>query len=883
MLRRKPLSLAVSAALAATTGLMLPAAYADDHADDEAALEEVVVTGSRIKTSVSDAPRPVTVMNRLDIELSGMESVADVLRNSSYNSLGSFRERSGSSFGQVALVDLRGLGANRTAILVNGRRVPGNPITGSSAVDLNSIPLSAVERIEVLTDSASAIYGADAIGGVINVIFRDDFEGFEFEIGGDRPTREGADSDHFNFTFGSQGEKSSVLFSGEWYKRNPIFDADRDYSRVVVRDNPNGGLPRLDVDTVGVSGGGNTGFATNFGEAFQIGGTCPGTAYIPISTPFGIPGDGCGFGYADLSMQTGGIDRQSTYLDARYQISDNHEVYFENRYSRIESFGRYAPAVGFIVVAPDAPLNDYDPDGDGAMDPFFLFHRFIGHGNRDDQHSRTEFDNILGLQGTLDVAGGINYDVYARHYVYRTDAEGDTYVLTSNIEDAIADGSYNFLNPLDQSAAHQAAILGTSATLFRDIQTEFNSFGLTLDGAFLDLPAGQIDWAAGFESAEERYIDQYDNMREAGNITGSAGNSSEGGRKRWAAFAEFQIPVLDNLDVNLAMRHDDYDDFGTEFSPQIAVRYKPIDQVTLRASWGEGFKAPDLGSIGQELSQSFDDVTDLVFCRANGIADANCPDTQVEQYQGGNPDLQAELSDSINIGIVVDPIDGLTFSVDWWKIEIEEAVALLDLQDVIQFEEAGTLPPGVIVNRDPTSGQITRCTTAVKAPFCGIINPVANLAANDLEGVDVRAQYNVDTDALGSFQARIEYSKLRTYDQQSTPISAKGSVLGSEGVPEYRYNFDLRWTYNDWTVSYAYHFIDGFEGATAVSKYDSYNTMDLNVTWNTPWNGEISVGARNLTDEDPEIDSSGSYSDTTVLYLYDVAGRVPYVSYKHFF
>lgn len=875
MLRRKPLSVAVASALVASAGMLSTAVNAADEMADDGVLEEVVVTGSRIKSAVSDAPRPVSVLNRLDIELSGMESVSDVLRNSSFNTLGSFRERSGSSFGQVALVSLRGLGPDRTAVLINGRRVPGNPVTGTAAVDLNSIPLSAVERVEVLTDSASAIYGADAIGGVINVIFRDDFEGAEFEIGGDRPTREGADADHFNFTFGAQGDKSSIIFSGEWYKRNPIFDGDRDYSKVIVRDNPAGGLPRLDVDTVGVSAGGNTGFSLGFADAFQIGGSCPGDAYIPITEPFGIAGDGCGFGYADISMQTGGLDRQSTYLDARYEIGDDAEIYFENRYSYTKSFGRYAPAVGFVVVAEEAPLNDRGV-------PFYLFHRFIGHGNRDDSFSRTEFDNVLGLQGTLDVAGGVNYDFHIRHYEYRADAEGDTYVLTSNLEDAIADGSYNFLDPLSSDPGHQQAILATSATLYRDIETVYNELSLSFDGAFLDLPAGQIGWAAGFETAEERFKDQYDNFREAGNVTGSSGNSSAGGRTRWAAFAEFQIPVLDTLGINAAFRHDDYDDFGTEFSPQIAVRFQPIDQLTLRASWGEGFKAPNLGDVGGELSQSFNDVTDLVFCQANGIAEADCPDGQVEQYVGGNPNLQAELSESFNVGIIADPIDGLSVSVDWYQIEITDAVSSLDLQDVITFEQNNALPPGVLVNRTGT-GTISRCVTGISPPACGIINPVANLATVEVEGFDVRAQYDMDTDSAGSFRFTLEYSGLEQYDETSTPISPVVEQLGKEGFPEFRYNAGIRWSMNDWTVSYAYHYIDGFEGATPSSSYDDWDSMDLNVTWSTPWDGELSFGARNITDEDPSIDSSGSYSDATVLYLYDVAGRVPYVSYKHFF
>ena len=486
MLRRKPISVAVAAAtLAASTGMTLPAAYAADEAD-EAMLEEVVVTGSRIKSTVSDAPRPVTVMNRLDIELSGMESVADVLRNSSYNSIGSFRERSGSSGGQVAQIDLKGLGPSRTAVLVNGRRVPTNPIVGTSSVDLNTIPLSAVERVEVLTDSASAIYGADAIAGVINIIFREDFEGFEFEVGADMPEREGADSEHFNFTFGASGEKSSILFSGEWFKRAPIFDADRDYSKVSVVPGPGGGLPRLDIDTVGVSWAGNTGFNTSFSQAFQAGPgeSCPGSVYIQITEPFGIPGDGCGFGYADLSMQTGGLDRKSTYLDARYEINDNMEVYFENRYTRQESFGRYAPAAAFVTVSGDSPLNEYDPDGDGTPNTFFLGHRFVAHGNRDDSFSTDEFDAVLGLAGTLDVAGGINYDAYIRRYEYRAPNRGLGYVLTSNLEDAITDGSYNFLDPLNPDNA--GAVTATGATLTRDIETTFNAFAITFDGALFE-------------------------------------------------------------------------------------------------------------------------------------------------------------------------------------------------------------------------------------------------------------------------------------------------------------------------------------------------------------------------------------------------------------
>jgi iron complex outermembrane receptor protein len=156
--------------------------------------EEVVVTGSRIRGLISDAPRPITSLAIEDLQLSGVDSVTDALRESSYNTLGSYTQQSGSSFAGVALVSLKGIGSDRTAVLVNGRRVPGNPWTGTSAVDMNTMPLAAIDRIEILTDSASAVYGADAIGGAINIIMKDNWTGAEVALGGARPTRDSANT-----------------------------------------------------------------------------------------------------------------------------------------------------------------------------------------------------------------------------------------------------------------------------------------------------------------------------------------------------------------------------------------------------------------------------------------------------------------------------------------------------------------------------------------------------------------------------------------------------------------------------------------------------------------------------------------------------------------
>ena len=882
MFHKKPLASAISSitALGALGAGMAAPAYAEE---SDQPYEEVVVTGSRIPTAVSDAPRPITVLDRTEIELSGYENVADVLRTTTFNSLGSFRERSGSSFQQIALIDLRGLGPDRTAVLINGRRVPGNPLTGTSAVDLNSIPLSAVDSIEILTDSASAIYGADAIGGVINVKMKEEYVGAEFEIGGERPEADGADSDHFNITFGAAGDRASVLFSAEWYKRNPIFDADRDYSQVQVSPSPDGGLPRHGVDTVGVSSGGNTLFETNFGDAFP-GGPCPTDRYIPVQEPEGIPGaSGCGFGYADISMQTGGIDRKSSFLNAAYEINEDHKIYFENRYSDLETFGRYAPAVGFFLVDEEAPLNP--TLGTEEQRDLFLFHRFVGHGNRDDSLETSEVDSVLGLQGAF-MDGRINYDVYARYYEYTSQEKGDTYVIASIIEDLVADGSYNFVDPLDPDNA--GAIQQSAATLFRDIKTEYTAGGLTLDGTMpVDLGAGEIGWAFGGEVASEEYKDEYDAIREAGNALGSAGNSSAGDRSRWASFFELEVPLLDSLQVNVAVRYDDYDDFGTEFSPQVAVRFQPLDMLTLRASWGEGFKAPNLGDLYQELSQSFETITDLLRCESQGIAEADCTNSQVEEYTGGNPELEPEQSESWNFGVVLEPIDGLSLSVDYFSIEIDDAVETLDLQDVLDLERQGALPSGVIVNRAPTNamgelGVITNCVGGVQAPNCGIINVFGNLAALEIEGIDFRGNYELDTD-IGMFMFSLDWSHMKEYDEQPTPNAEVIDRPGTRQYPENRANAGIRYQAADFTVNYTYRWIDEHDGVTAAGKYDDYSTHDITFVWHTPWEGDLSFGVLNVGDEDPVIDSASGYDDEVTLELYSVTGRTPFLSYKHSF
>ena len=858
MIPRKPLSLAVHAATFALVGAGYSAgAFAQD--DEEATVEEVVVTGSRIQRAVSDAPSPVTIISAEDLEFSGLSNVADVLRNTTYNSFGSFRERSGTSFGQIALVDLRGLGAGRTAVLINGRRVPGNPFTGSSAVDVNSIPLSAVERIEILTDSASAVYGADAIGGVINFIMKDDYEGAEILIGQTTPEAAGANEERAQFVFGASGDKGKVIASVEYYQRDAIFDADRDYSAAQVNGSTFG-------DTVGVSVGGNTGFVPGFpSNPFPIG-DCPTDTYTGVlDNPFGIPGQGCGFGYADISAQTGAIDRISTFVDASYDINADTTVYMESRYSRIESFGRYAPAVGFFFVDEGQRLaNQLDPilagdlataadlDGSGALEPgegFFAFHRFVGHGPRDDVTDRHEFDFVIGMEGSVN---GIGYDVFARKYFYSADEIGDTYVLNSVIRDLAASGAYDVVNP---AAASNAAAVGlSSADLFRDLKTDFTQVGFSLTGSAFDLPGGSVGWAIGGELAREDYRDQYDSYREAGNVIGSAGNSASGDRERDAFFVETSLPVIDDLEINLAARYDYFSDFGSNVASSVSVRYEPTDWMVLRASYNEGFKAPDLTNLYQSRSQSFNNVTDFVRCDAQGIAPVDCPTFQVENFTGGNPDLQAEEAESTNIGVVLSPIEGLRLSMDYFEVDTTDRATSLSLSRLLSLASIGALPPGTAVNRGPGEA------AGIPGAIISIDNVITNAAALNIEGYDMRLTYERDM-GFGDLYVRSEYSHLDSYTFQGAPGDPSSEFMGEGGFPEDRFNTSVRLTVDNLTANYTFNYI-GEHGDGELQEYSDYTTHDITVEYQTPVDGlALTFGTLNFTDEKPVLDDIGGYDD----------------------
>src|SRR6056297_1458139 len=365
--RRDPIAAAVRYALCATVaaGLSVPV-LAQAQEEEAADLDRVTVTGSRIKRTDIEGALPVTVIDRDQIENSGYSSAGEFIRQLPFNSFGSYRPQSGSSFAGAALVNLRGLGAARTLVLINGRRLPKAPQTGASN-DLNIIPLGAVERIEILTDGASAIYGSDALGGVINVILRKDFQGAELMLGAADPSipEEGGDRTEGSVVFGASSATSSIIAGASWDTRDIVFA--RDYPWTTPGASFYGNSFRHIAD--GVSP-----FALT-----AIPGGCEPTTFAdpnaarPVASPGLANSDGetfrCGYDFTLVSADEASFDNKSAFARAEHQLSPDWTLYSDILYARSESFGRYAPVPdtsdpifgGLGAISVDSPNNPTNP------------------------------------------------------------------------------------------------------------------------------------------------------------------------------------------------------------------------------------------------------------------------------------------------------------------------------------------------------------------------------------------------------------------------------------------------------------------------------------------------------------------------------------------
>ena len=858
---RKMLTIACSGALAA---LGAPA-EAQEPAELRGTIK-IEVTGSHIFRSEVESALPVQVITREDIERSGSTTVAELMSKVSANVLGQNDQLSIGNNRSPGLssVNLRGIGSGDTLVLLDGRRVANYAFDGS-AVDVNSIPIAAVERVEILKDGASAIYGTDAVAGVVNFILRKDFRGVEVTGYGSWPEQGGGEQ-YQAFVSAGYGDlaqdKYNVFVTAAYQKDEPLTATERSFSRTAYR--PEEGLYRTSVVTFPANIFTSEPRFQVFSPSFARG--CAPPTSIPAAAP--APGDACGFDYATYLMIVPQIERTAVHGRGTLQASADHQLFAELAYSNNRLTISRDPTPVAPFTNPNFIVTNYPAGGpfypiefaaaNGLSGDLDVWFRTTALGPRITRVDTSGWRAVLGAEGVL--AG---WD-YAAALTYSRNDQSDSlrsgHVSLTRFNEAMATG---LVNPFGPSGPRGDALLAAT-----QVSGEFHTAkGTTVDFLVkgsrdtVTLPGGPLAIAVGAEGRRERLSNDYTALVTGGDIPGLSVATQPilGSRSVQALFAEVSVPFAKGFEAQVAARYDHYSDFGSTTNPKIALRWQPVRNVLLRTSWGTGFRAPPLYDLYTPQEQTF----------LLGFEDPlRCPVTGVPQdcavfpaVIGGNPKLQPETSKQVNAGVVWEPFSGLSITVDYWKIAKDNLVEALAPETI--FDNFVFYAPTNIV-RGPVDPQHPE----LPGPISNVILTNQNLGNLTTSGIDVDVAWRGPATRIGRFSFGLNGTYITQWKMQpdgSTYESAVGrnavSVPGP--FPRWKHYATLDWQYGAWGATLAQTYQSGYEDTNFFGNLlpgqmpppprgvSSNDVWDLQGRYTGFRNTKLVVGIKNLFDRDP--------------------------------
>jgi len=854
----KAIRVAMMFGAGAAAAISAPTFAAEEGAEE---VEKIEVTGSRIKRSDLEGASPVTVITAADMQIEGNLTVADALRNSNLNSFGSFSERSGSSAQSQATIDLRGAGSERTLVLIDGKRFPGSPTLGGSSANLNAIPMAAVERIEILTDGASSVYGSDAMAGVVNVIMKKNYEGLTFNFGaGDRDRDEGINSKEFSIVGGWQNDKGGVTFAVDTMRRDGISDGDREFTAPWATDLNGDGEINIYSETDGWSYYGANVKHPDTG-LYQPSPLCDDLiaqygndvfSHMSGDDIFGEGSDMCAYAYGNVSYNKASVQRNTVYVDADYDLTDDLEWFGRVMFTQNSSTGRYAPpAAAWNNMPANSPHNPYDVEAKG-------YFRWVDIGTRDGNVDDYNQDFITGLRGELDFLNA-TWEVYYHYNKADNKSMGEYYLSYSGL-------AYNEANGIDLGS--EEGVANMKATTLQQGSAEFNQYNAGLNFDLFELPGGEVAHFIGMEYFETTYNEVYDAQSEAGLIGGSAGNSSSGEREVFAVFYEAILPVIDDVEVNIAGRYDDYSDFGGNFAPKVAVRWQALDSLVVRASYSEAFRAPGLDNLNAATTFSAYDGIDKPYCAEQGTPNSACPEKQYDSWVSANADLEPETSEYINLGLAWDITDDFGIKLDYFDLNIDNVIAERSITNVMSGIYDGSLTPSdtFYVQRDPgQNGKI--------GPASVIGTGYGNGSKMQISGIDLSFNGAVET-SIGDFSVKWNNSFVQDYIVEVEGGGDAIDTAGWAGQPQLKSVFTTIYTVGDHSFSWNINYTDSTyatdDGEVAEGHLDSWTLHNISYTLDVGSYGRVMLGVNNLFDEDPILSSEGKYEDPS---LYNNYGR----------
>jgi iron complex outermembrane receptor protein len=1033
---RNAVRFALTAGVAASF-VNAPAFAADD--DDSTKLDRVEVTGSRIKRTQLEGAMPVTSVTREDIDKTGLASIGDLLQelpsagsalNTNFNNGGDGSTR----------VDLRNLGSNRVLVLVNGRRWV-NITGGSGAVDLNTIPISIIERVEVLKDGASAVYGSDAIAGVINIITRKDFDGAqanlqigEFDEGDGR-------GEFYDFSVGSSGSRSSAFFNASYFNQAPVWAGDRAISKEPLfgtgtsfgsSTTPNGrfnldpndaasGTPctTMAIPTfwcgVGSFGATHVGAPTG-NPAFASGPNDP-TVASNASNPAHYAAMTDFYNFAPENYLGTPSERWSIFAQGRYDINDNvtftTEALFNKRVSEqllaampvvlngsgaARADGQFIP---ISVTNPYNPLNATIIDTSQVTLPYVaggtvgarnLARRFVETGGRSFNQDVATYRFGAGFEGNFEAVGRV-WD-WTVGYTFTQTTEMDiTYGLLNTVR------LRNSLGPIasciapcvplnffgGQGSITQEMLDYVTFNAHDDLGTTQRNYTGNISGELFDLPAGPVGIAAGYEYRQEEGFDDPDALIAAGNTTGNARSPTSGSYSLSEIYAEFAIPILkdaplaEDLELQFAIRSSDYDTFGNTTNMKFGIRWQPFNDLLVRGTFQEGFRAPNIAELYLGQSDSFPNLQDAcsvpianVAAGGTGLGGlldptpdndqagnpytvnpapgsptvaeqqaaasqlyANCTGTtfigaagtfnplvapvggqtlyvpvgtpgtwygqnnpQIRITVGGNPFLVPETATSSTLGFVYSPsyIDGLSLTLDWYSIEIDDAIVGVG---------STTIMNGCYIGSNSTfCGLMNRLSSG---DLEDLLSSTANVASFTVEGIDLNVVYRAGELPLlpGEWKFVWDTAYVSQYEQcvagalVTTCADFLGLNVGDGAIPKFKSQFDIDWTYGDWEVTWRMRFIGAQNEAcstqgiplttfgfpcsapsatpTPTNQLGATTYHNVQVVYTlSEWDTRLTFGIQNIGDKQPPL-SATAFANSFDATVYETPGRFPYL------
>ncbi len=836
------------------------------------------VTGSNIPRIETEGALPVQIITRQDIEREGIQTAMGVVERLSVNSSVGGLNLQGSEGGSLvgfAAASLRGLGAARTLVLMNGRRL-ANTAFGGVNVDVNSIPLSAIERVEVLTDGASAIYGTDAIAGVINFIMRQDFSGIDASAYYGDSDQGGGKVQRYNVSGGwgdLTKDKFNLFATVDYNKIDAIAATQRNYSKSAYVPDAAGGVYDK---TSGNSIPGNV-FLPSQGDTFNP--KTPGC--LP---PYSFPTEGsptqCRFNYASVIDIVPPSESWNVYGAGRWQFAQDHQAFIEASWSKTESTARVSPSPISsatilsgepVLTSPSSPYypkafaQQYGVDGE----PLQVFWRSLDLGPRTDLNTIEQTRVVAGLQGLI---AGWDYNANVNWSVSKaTDEWLAGWVEGSKILPILNGGQIDLfgLNTAAQIALMQPALILGKVIDNKGTMTEAN---FTASKAIYNLPAGPLSLALGGTWRNEKFEQDSAAALSSGDIPGFGGSIvplSQVSRDVWAIYGELNVPIVKNLEGNVAVRYDDYEGVGNTWNPKVSLRWQPVKEVLLRGAYGTGFRAPALPELylPAYYSATGGIYNDPLRCPFTG-GPRDC-DAQFTTQLGGNPNLEPEKSTNWTAGIVWQPVPSLSLGAEYFYIKVKNIIGVKGeasiFNDMVAAEAAGLLvryapgSPGC-----PPSEQVGGIPCPVNY---GVQN---NLNVNQIttSGWDFNINYRFPEASFGQLNFSFMGTYVDQWDQQEeggevqklagTYAGGIASIVqgpGSTGAfPRWKHNANLAWNYGPWAANLNQTYVHSYtEPAddTPTRTVGTFSVWGLNGSYTGFKNFTLTLGVNNLMDRDP--------------------------------